>query len=174
MDNVQRYLQNGGTIRHIPPGVTGPPIPRPRIIRPTERAKQIPSAKSCRHCQQYSRGTGTHKCLRCKNYKLLDRIFDLRDTISIIPMVSELIEAFPAPPRPDNTLMAIIRQLPAHHAAIISMHYYAALSVREIAVVMQITQPAANTKLYRAVKVLRKIILLKYPNVKTRKDALLS
>ena len=171
MDNVQRFLQAGGKVTYIKAGVHTLPTNQEH---PTESIRNIPSAKSCHKCYNYNRGAGNQKCLACRNYKMMERIFDLRDTISIVPMVSELIEAFPAPPRPDNDLMAIIRQLPANHAAVISMHYYGALSVREIASVMGITQSLAGKKLYRAVSDLRKKIAQQYPNLKTKKEATVS
>ncbi len=96
---------------------------------------------------------------------------EMRSTISIIPMVQSVIEAIPAPSRPDNTLQSIIWTLPAQHAAMIGMHYYAALSVREIANVLQVSEPAARSKLYRAVEQLGKIINQSYPAIKTKLDA---
>ena len=172
MDNVQRFLQAGGKVAYIKAGVHT--LPNNQINKQTDNVRNIPSAKSCHKCYNYNRGAGNRKCLACRNYKMMERIFDLRDTISIVPMVSELIEAFPAPPRPDNDLMTIIRQLPAHHAAVITMYYYGALSVREIASVMGITQSLAGKKLYRAVSDLRKKIAQQYPNVKSRKSATVS
>jgi DNA-directed RNA polymerase specialized sigma24 family protein len=96
---------------------------------------------------------------------------DIRATMIIIPMVSELIEAFPAPPRPDNDLMAIIRQLSSHNAAMLCMGYYGSLSVREMAGVLGISQTATYKKLNRAVANLRKIIAERYPTLKSTKEA---
>ncbi len=174
MGNVERFIQDGGKIAYIRPGAHTLPANTKRPAIPSENSISIPSAKSCHKCREYNRGAGNKKCLACRNYKMMERIFDLRDTISIVPMVSELIEAFPAPPRPDNDLMAIIRQLPAPHAAVISMYYYGSLSVREIAFVMTISQSLAGKKLYRAVSDLRKKIALQYPEVKSRKVAKVS
>ncbi len=137
-------------------------------LKDTDR---IPSAKSCRNCDNYQRGQGNKSCLRCRNYKLLDIVYDLRSTINIVPMVSTIIEAVPSPLKPDNALLSIIWSLPAQHAAMIGMHYYAALSIREIATVMRISEPAARAKLYRATEQLGKKINQSYPDIKTKLDA---
>lgn len=171
MDNAQRFIQDGGTISHHGSEVHGlkykPPQAKPSNLL------SFPSAKSCRHCAEYTRGSGTKKCLACRNYKLMETE-DMRQTISIIPMVSELIEAFPAPPRPDNDLMAIIRQLSSHNAALLCMCYYGSLSVREMAEVLGISQEATWKKLYRAVSNLKIILSERYPDLKSTKEAKLS
>jgi hypothetical protein len=175
MDNVQRFMQDGGTVKVLKPEQHGPAYNNPKAIKkPPIIHGPPPSAKSCRRCDNYTRGAGSKSCLACKNYKLMDMDDPMRETVAIIPMVSELLEAFPSPPRPDNDLMAIIRQLPAVHAAMVSMHYYGALSVREIALVLDIPQANANRKLYRAVSQLRKIIHQRYPNLKSKKEATVS
>ncbi len=139
---------------------------------PNAAASRIPSAKSCRKCDNYQRGRGTKLCLKCCNYKLLDNVYSLRQTANIIPMVQSIIEAVPAPPAiPDNILQSMVWAMPASDSAIISMHYYGALSPREIATVLHITEPAARAKLYRAVQQLQKNVLKRYPTVTTKTQA---
>jgi hypothetical protein len=172
-DQVQDYLDAGGNVTKLKPDEHGNGYISPPRKPPIRKPLPPPSAKSCRHCDNYTRGAGNKKCLACKNYKLMD-IEDMRSTITMIPMVSELIEAFPAPSRPDNDLMCIVRQLSAHHAAMISMYYYGALSMREIADVLNIPQVTAAKKLYRAVSDLRKNINIKYPTLKSLNEAKVS
>jgi len=173
---VDDYLSGGGTINHISSGQHSENYLSSQSKKPQNGPlpkHQIPSAKSCHKCHHYNRGNGDKKCINCSNYKLMD-MEDLRATITIIPMVSELIESFPAPARPDNDLMAIVRTLPAQNAAIISLCYYGGLSIREISDFLAIPQSSAYKKLYRAVSNLRKIISDKYPHVKSSSSAKVS
>lgn len=135
---------------------------------------RLPSPRACRRCDNYRGGRGDKLCLKCNNYKLLDQIYDIRNTINVIPMVQAVVENIPMPARPDNHLMQMVRELPASDAALISLHYYGALSVREIAHVMQISQEATSRRLYRAVSHLKKNITQQLPEVKTKIDAKMS
>jgi hypothetical protein len=173
---VNDYLQHGGKVTHLRDGDHSQAYidsHQDKQSPPTTTNQQEPSAKSCRNCNNYNRGAGSKPCLRCKNYKLMDAE-DIRTSMHIIPVVSGLIEAFPAPTRPDNDLMSIIRQLSSHNAAMLCMCYYGGLSVREMSDVLGISQEATWKKLYRSVSNLRKIIADKYPEVKSTKQAKLS
>jgi len=133
----------------------------------------VPSARNCRSCASYNRGTGGKACLRCQNYLQMSHE-DTRRSINIIPMVSTVIESVPAPSMPDNLLLALIWSLRAQDAAMISMHYYGALSCREIAQVTGVSEATARKRLYRSVSQLAKKMSQQYPELKCSLDAKMS
>ncbi len=75
-----------------------------------------------------------------------------------VALPAEKLEAYQPPP-PDGELRDLIRALPVHYRAALTLKYFAGLSYREAAVELGITEKGFETRLHRAKALLRQAIL---------------
>jgi hypothetical protein len=123
--------------------------------------------KACTRCANYQSGKGNMNCLACKKYETIGTVQEARKAPRIVPVVSIILEALPGPDPPADPLMALMRGLPAHHAAVIAMRYYANLSIQDLADMIGVSPQAASERVHRAVLCLKKNITKQYPHITT-------
>ena len=126
--------------------------------------------KPCHKCSHYQNGKGEQYCLAsCKRFEAIEAMQEARKAPKVLPTVQAVLEAVPALASIDDPLMGMMRKLPAHHAAIIAMRFYAFMSLKDIGEFMSISEPAVNARIERAMLSLRKNLSEQYPDITSYK-----
>jgi len=127
--------------------------------------------KSCHKCGHYGSGKGDKFCLSCKIYDGVEAVQETRKSPRLIPTVQTILEAVPVLAAIDDPLMGMMRKLPAQHAAIIAMRFYAFMSLKDIGEFMRISEPAVSARIERAMLNLKKNLHEQYPDITCYKEA---
>ena len=112
---------------------------------------------NCHLCDQYNRGAGTKKCLKCPKYKDIQRLSIRRRTIKYEILPQTLLEQVAEIPK-SNKIIDILRLMPADLAALIAMRYYAGLQIQEVAGLVRKSPGTVRYRLHTAIAWLKKYL----------------
>ncbi len=114
--------------------------------------------EGCRNCPSYDRGQGTKKCLTCKQYKLFNETWNNGDTIQVVHIPEELMDAVADVNKKVPNLLEAIRKLDPKDQACILMQHYGGCTVDEIAEALNVTATVIDRRVKRARVSIKKML----------------